>query len=435
MTRPRTRLRVAVAVAAAAVVACVAGPIAASTAGAAPAPRPAASPVPPGVIPAQLGRLAERVGAAASPEARAELMVQASGSLPNEVDAYDVAPLWKQGITGAGATVAVIESFGDPDIQQVIDAYDKKSGLPPAQVSILTPVGPVPHCTKKLNRKLHCNGWRGETDLDVEMVHTLAPGAAILVTATPVNETEGFTGLPEMMAAIDYLTAHRLTDVISMSLGTTEENFPSFKSIHTLDPALRRAQAAGIPVTAASGDDGAASEMKHGGVFPFRAVGWPASDPLVTAVGGTRLHYSQGHRTAPDSLVSFSGAGFSKSYPRPSWQDGITGITHSDMRMLPDITMEGIYGTSQSAPLFAGILALATQENHDRPIGFVNRALYAIGPQGTSAGIVDVTKGDDSYGGVKGFKAKPGFDIASAWGTVDAARFVPALLHQLDAMG
>lgn len=384
------------------------------------------------LIAAQFDALARKVGAGATPEARAAIMSQAKASLPDEVAAYHVKALWNSGTTGAGATVAVIESFGDPHIQRVIDEYDAKNDLPYAQVSILNPVGPVPTCTKKLAHTLHCKGWRGETDLDVAMVHTLAPGAAIIVTATPVAETEGFTGLPEMMLAIDYLTSHHLADVISMSLGTTEENFPSFPSIKTLDPALRRARAAGVPVVAASGDDGAASEKAHGGVFPFRAVGWPASDSLVTAVGGTELHFDGGHQTAPASLVNFSGAGFSKAYSRPAWQDGVSSITKSPMRALPDITMEGVEGTSQSAPLFAGILALATQQNSG-PLGFVNPALYAMGPAGTKVGIVDVTKGDNSYAGVKGFKAGKGFDVASGWGTINATRFVPALVKQLDA--
>lgn len=383
------------------------------------------------VIPAQLGALAQHVGAGATAQARATLMTKASAELPDEVAAYDVAPLWNHGTTGAGTSVAVIESFGDPDIQRVIDTYDAQNDLPYAQVSILDPVGPVPTCTKKLNQKLHCNSWRGETDLDVEMVHTLAPGAQIIVTATPVNETEGFTGLPEMMQAIDFLTSHHLADVISMSLGTTEENFPSFQAIKTLDPALRRARDAGVPVVAAAGDDGAASEKAHGGVFPFRAVGWPASDSLVTAVGGTVLHFAGGQQTAPASLVSFSGAGMSKAYSRPSWQADVKSVTKSPMRTLPDISMEGVEGTSQSAPLFAAILALATQENHGT-VGFVNPALYAMGPQGSQVGIVDVTKGDNSYHGVKGFRAGPGYDVASGWGTINAQRFVPALVVQIN---
>lgn len=445
---PRRRILATLVAAGASAAAVAAAATGAGVAQAAPSPQ-----VPAHYVPPNFSRTAARVGNAGSPVQRADLIRSvaspvlssvsrqgsshagaASVTRPGEIPAYDVLPLWNRGITGSGTTVAVIESFGDPDIQKVIDRYDKRSGLPPADVSILHPVGAVPTCTPALNKQIHCNSWIGETDLDVAMVHTLAPGAHILVTATPVNETEGFTGLPEMMLAIDYLTEHRLTDVISMSLGTTEENFPSLASIKTLDPAFRRAKAAGIPVTASSGDDGAASELPDGqnGVYPFRAVGFPADDPLVTAVGGTVLHLNaQGQRTAPDSLVYFSGAGHSKTYARPTYQDDVASIVGSNHRALPDITMEGIYGTSQSSPLFAAVLALATQVNRHRPLGNVDAALYKIGPKGTAAGIVDVTKGNNSYGGVKGFSAGKGFDIASGWGTVDAKNFVPALVKAL----
>jgi hypothetical protein len=55
-----------------------------------------------------------------------------------------------------------------------------------------------------------------------------------------------------------------------------------------------------------------------------------------------------------------------------------------------------------------------------------------LGPRGGAAGIVDVIGGTDSSpitGGkiVPGFTAVKGFDVASGWGTVNAARFVPSL--------
>ena len=54
---------------------------------------------------------------------------------------------------------------------------------------------------------------------------------------------------------------------------------------------------------------------------------------------------------------------------------------------------------------------------------------------GAAAGIVDVTKGNNTVsfpqGGkehtVTGFSARPGYDLASGVGTVNAALFVPKL--------
>lgn len=381
----------------------------------------------------KFGHAALEVGAGKTPAERAAIMTRlsAKADLPIQVDAYKVKPLWKAGITGKGTSLATIVSFGDPQIQQVIDNYDANNGLPPAHVTILAPVGD-PSCPP--GQESTCASWAGETDLDVEMFHTLAPGAHIYVVATPVAETLGLQGFPKMMKAIRYLIRHQTVQVISMSLSAPEETFKSYDQITTLlDPTLQMAKQAGIPIIAASGDSGATGPKKKGGVFAHRVVGWPASDPLVTALGGTVLHFTDGKRTAPDSLIGFSGGGRSHVFARPSWQDGVAGVIKRDTRAMPDMTMEGTEGTSMAAPLFAGVLALATQENGGKPLGYLNPTLYKMGPEGTAVGIVDVTVGNNTWQGVKGFPCTTGYDIPSAYGTVNAAKFVPALvaaLHQ-----
>jgi subtilisin family serine protease len=104
------------------------------------------------------------------------------------------------------------------------------------------------------------------------------------------------------------------------------------------------------------------------------------------------------------------------------------------MRSVPDITMDASSGTSQAAPLFNGVLALATQVNHGHNIGPINQVLYRVlGPMGAEDGIADVIHGNNSVVNlgvtkVQGFVAAKGFDVASGWGTVNAARFVPALV-------
>jgi subtilase family serine protease len=121
-------------------------------------------------------------------------------------------------------------------------------------------------------------------------------------------------------------------------------------------------------------------------------------------------------------------------FPRPSYQNGVAGITRSPMRSVPDITLDAQDGTSESAPLLAGVLALATQVNKGN-VGPINPVLYRVlGPRGAQAGIADVVKGNNSVTTlngkaviVPGFTAGQGFDVASGWGTLNAARFVPAL--------
>ena len=68
-------------------------------------------------------------------------------------------------------------------------------------------------------------GWGGETTLDVEYAHTIAPGANILLVETPVSETEGVTGFPQIVAAENYVLKHHLGDVISQSFSATEQTF------------------------------------------------------------------------------------------------------------------------------------------------------------------------------------------------------------------
>jgi hypothetical protein len=132
------------------------------------------------------------------------------------------------------------------------------------------------------------------------------------------------------------------------------------------------------------------------------------------------------------------GAGYSSVFKRPSYQDGVANITDSPMRSVPDITMDASDGTSQAAPLFNGILALATQVNHGN-LGPINPLLYKrLGPKGARAGIADVVKGNNSVAvngkvTVPGFTATKGFDVATGWGTINAPGFVPALVAAVHA--
>ena len=103
---------------------------------------------------------------------------------------------------------------------------------------------------------------------------------------------------------------HHLGSVISMSLGATERTFPSRQSIMGLRSAFIDASSGRnmITLVAASGDVGAAGLMLNGKtVYRTPQIGWPASDPLVIAVGGTQLGaqslrhgHRPGHRLAAE---------------------------------------------------------------------------------------------------------------------------------------
>jgi subtilase family serine protease len=423
----------------------------ASSAGGAPAAQ-APTPVDP-VAPVGPGRAAPGVPA---PPTTAECLRRHGTACyaPFQLErAYDLTPLWKAGDTGAGRTIAIVDSFGSPTIRQDLHAFDVAFGYPDPRLTIIQPAGRVPRFDPKNSDH---TGWAGETTLDVEWAHAVAPGADIVLVETPVAETEGITGFPEIVKAENYLLDHDLADVISQSFGATEQTFDSPAQLKSQRSAFVRAAAAGVSVLAASGDAGAASEDLHQHLLPVRAIGWPASDPLVTAVGGTKLSLdARGGRTAPDSTWhdpggGASGGGLSTVFRRPAWQDGVQNVV-GRRRGIPDISMSAavsggvlVYssfepsfrgwsvagGTSEATPLFAGIVAIADQVA-GRRLGVLNPALYALARQPSAAsGIVDVTSGDNTIGPVRGFSARRGYDLTTGLGTVDAYRFVRALAAQ-----
>jgi len=295
-----------------------------------------------------------------------------------------------------------------------------------------------------------------ETSLDVEAAHVMAPGASLLVVETNKVELEGRTGFPQIVAAEKYVIRHHLGGVISQSFGATEETFASAAGLRSLRGSFLMAArpAYRVTVLAATGDTGAAGyTYSMQGVFPSPVVSWPASDPLVTAVGGTELNLSpSGRRRSQDVAWPQGGGGRSSVFARPSYQDGLPGVTAAH-RVIPDIAMDGscdsgmaafgvgqsagpkpgwfvACGTSLSTPLLAGLVALAGQQA-GHSLGLINPALYRMAAA-HHRGIVDVRRGDNSYPlsgspSVHGFTAGPGYDLTTGVGTVDAAYFVPGL--------
>ncbi len=373
--------------------------------------------------------------------------------------AYDLSPLHSHGIDGRGETIAVVDSFGSPTIANDLHVFDQTFGLPdPPSLKIIAPAGPIPAFDATNSDMV---GWAEETTLDVEWSHVFAPGANILLVETPVSETEGVTGFPEIVKAENYVINHNMADVISQSFGATENTFPSKASILNLRSAFFNAYAHGVTVLGSSGDEGATDFQSNlSDLYTFRVNSWPSSDPLVTSIGGTQLTLDDaGNRLAPDVVwndgFGAGGGGLSSVFARPDFQDGVRKVVDGK-RGTPDISMSAavdggviVYytfdpahvgyhifgGTSESSPEFAGIVAMADQLAHHR-LGLLNNRLYDL-LHSPASGIVDVTMGNNTFGPftnsdgntytVVGFNAGKGYDLASGVGTVDAARFVPAL--------
>ncbi len=384
-----------------------------------------------------------------------------------DVFAFGVGSLWRKGIDGAGTTVAVLEGWNYKYIGQQVDAFDKEYGLPNPHLTTIYPAGKLPkRCPRgmvKLGSYGSCAAWAGEMIIDVLSVHLMAPYANIVISATPADtqitdDAASQVAPPEMMKAVELIAAKRLANVISISDGTGESSYSDGQpEIVAQDPGELAAAAAGIPLLVATGDCGvvqnlpaASSQCGDTSAYPDTAA-WDDS-PWVTAVGGnipvltSRLRLSHPPTLwtevcdaySSPKVICASGAGYSKVFARPAYQQGVANITGSDMRSVPDITMDGMYGTSEASPLFAGVLALATQENKG-DVGPVNPALYGqLGPAGIKDGIQDVIGGNNSFTlpdstVVPGFTAVKGFDVASGWGTVSAPAFVSALVAATSA--
>jgi subtilase family serine protease len=336
---------------------------------------------------------------------------------------------------------------------------------------VIQPAGRVAPYRANDNRE----GWAGETELDVEYAHAIAPGASILLVETPVSQSEGVTGFPQIVQAEEYVIDHQLGDVISQSFSATEQTFADRDAVEALRGAYTDAYAHRVTVLSSTGDSGAANVGLDGQTYlTAPTTTWPPSDPLVTAVGGTQLHLdASGQRTSRDTVWNdtgsipanqfvfgddgphplATGSGLSALFSRPSYQDPVRAVV-GGRRGVPDISMSAacdgavdVYhtfagqapgwrqtcGTSEAVPLFAGIVALADQVAHHR-LGLINPALYQMSARGLP-GLIDVTSGDTTVtveaGGqpvaVPGYAAGPGYDLASGVGTVNAAQFVPEL--------
>jgi subtilase family serine protease len=404
-------------------------------------------------------------------------------------NSYNLPPLYAQGNEGQGVTIAIIDSFGNPNMASDLANFDTQMGLPhmcgePGQAcgpgiptfqhmywngttQVKAPP-PGSNGTGLQNR----DAWTLETALDVEWAHAMAPLANIINVTTNPAETQGVQGFPTMMHAEQFIVDHHQATVITQSFGATEEGFGSTQSLLNLRHAFISAAANGVTVLASSGDGGTANSkktpVKNPSTVPYPTVNWPASDPLVTGVGGTYLCTNPATGGGVDSTdpptncqppanpgvreIGWidSGGGFSHVFAKPSYQStlpaGSTPI--GAMRGVPDVAFQAssrtgplvydtgagaggwfiVGGTSCSSPQFAGLVAIADQIA-EHGLGQINPTLYklASGPNYGSY-FYDVTTGNNQADpSIPGYPATIGWDPVTGLGTPNAATLVPAL--------
>ena len=420
-------------------------------------------------------------------------------------NSYDLPPLYAKGHDGHGVTIAIIDSFGNPNMASDLANFNTQMHLQqmcgtPGQAcgngiptfthvywNGKTQVKEPPannHGTGQQDRNI----WALETSLDVEWAHSIAPQANILLMTTNPAETLGVQGFPAMMNAEQFIVDHHEATVISQSFASAEEAFGSTQSLMNLRHAYIAAAANGVTVLGSSGDSGTANivrqPVKNPTTIPFPSVEWPASDPLVTGVGGTYLCTNPNTGTGVDTTDPpaecqapanpgmretawvDAGGGFSHVFAKPDYQNtlppGSTPI--AAMRGVPDVAYQAsshtgvlvydtapgdanggvvcpsgnpcsagwyvVGGTSSSCPQWAGLVAIADQiAGHG--LGQINPTLYSLANSANySSDFFDVTVGNNQTDpNIPGYSASQGWDPVTGLGTPDAANLVPALAN------
>jgi subtilase family serine protease len=325
--------------------------------------------------------------------------------------AYDYASLHAAKNEGQGKTIAIIDSFGASTIRQDLGVFNTAFGLPDL-CGETGPSDPSANCSPSVSPRFDIvcpegcraaqppppsdstyqeagNLWALEVALDVEWAHATAPLANIMLVITPTAETLGVQGFPTMMNGEQYVIDHGLADVITQSFGAGEGSFHNgLAAINQLRQAFIDAQANHVTVFASSGDGGTTNPykepVKNTDVIPYPSVGWPASDPLVTSVGGTYLcTNATAAATDPRTLDNTSppgqcqnqaqdevgwigsGGGYSILFPRPDYQNtlppGSTYVGSSAGAPGPNTNMRGVPDVAYQAGSHTGVLVYVTE--------------------------------------------------------------------------
>jgi subtilase family serine protease len=329
------------------------------------------------------------------------------GYLPNQVrGAYGFG---NSSLDGSGQTVAIIDAYASPTIQQDLDQWSAVRGMASTNITQVVAPGTYHHPERGLRQDPQ--GWYGEETLDVEAVHGMAPGAHIVYVGAPNN-------FQDLDAALNHVVDRHLASIVTNSYGFPTEALPP-GYIKPYNDTMLQGAATGIGIYFSSGDN--SDESLSVG---YRTADWPASSPWVTAVGGTSIGIDANNQRAVEtgwgtytaslhadgtwgaqSWLYGAGGGVSRLFPEPWYQTGtdistVFAAQGRTGRALPDISALGdpntgyligqtqtfpdgvryseyrIGGTSLSSPIVAGIMALADQAS-GTPHGFANPAFYA----------------------------------------------------------
>ena len=394
--------------------------------------------------------------------------------------AYQIDTLINAGYDGTGHTIVIVDAFQNPNLTNQVAFFNAFYSLPAISLTQYAPDGLTPFVVGDPNM----TGWAEEISLDVEWAHAIAPGARIVLVLAKSNQDA------DILSALKYAVDNNLGDVISMSFGENESCVdPDILSgYHDVFAAATQKN---ITLFASSADQGAALQTCDGNSW-VKAVSSPASDPLVTGVGGTELRAAGYCLTSlgcnPNTNPPFgtwqseivwneglpfgdfgnvfgfgtlsTGGGFSVLFDEPPYQQGT--IHGGKQRAVPDVAYNGAVlhgvltylaipgiptgfyrfgGTSAGSPQWAAIAAIANQKAGAR-LGFLNSAIYQIGKvnKAYAASFHDITDGTNSAVEfdslnhpvtVIGFDAGIGWDATTGTGSPISSSLVDDLIKNV----
>jgi len=285
----------------------------------------------------------------------------------------------------------------------------------------------------------------GEVLLDIEVAGAVAPQAKIVVYFAP-NTDAGF--LDAVKSAIH--DTRNKPSVVSISWGGPEKDWTS-QAMQAMDQAFQEAATLGVTICCAAGDAGSSDLRPPEANDGLLHADFPASSPFALACGGTRLAGS-GSVISKEvvwnegSTDGATGGGVSDMFSLPTWQAGAHVPPSANPgnhigRGIPDVAgnadpltgyqvlVDGqkgvIGGTSAVAPLWAGLISLLNQ-HLGRAIGYLNPLLYSL--PGASGAFHDIITGNNDISGKNGaYKAGPGWDACTGWGSPDGTKLLSAL--------
>ena len=348
----------------------------------------------------------------------------ATGSGPNGVYlGSDIRAAYAPGVSldGTGETVGILE-FSNYNLSDIQLYFSRVSQ--PLKVPVVNAI------LDDIDQCGNCNTGVLEAAMDIELAISMAPNLSAVIVY------EG--GFPDDV--LNQMATDNVAKQLSCSWVWGIDAF-------AVDPIFQEFAAQGQNFFTASGDAGATTPLCSGLSNVCNPSRFPSEDAYVTSVGGTVLTTSSpGGPWQSETAWPLSGGGVSShSFPIASYQAPLINSANqgsTTVRNYPDVAAiaQSVYfcggggcettgGTSASAPVWAGFMALANQQTGGSSIGSLNPSIYAIA-QGTNYAndFHDITTGNNfNPASPSLYSAVAGYDLVTGLGSPNGQSLINAL--------